>query len=49
MEQKMVNFGFADSFVGQNRRQVTFLDGVQHMINWDRIENFLKAGLGRTR
>lgn len=44
----MTNFGFADYFVAQNRKRVTFLDGVQHMLNWQRIEKLLKSGLGRT-
>jgi len=47
MERSSGSFGFAD-YVLASRQQVTFLDGVAAIIDWERIEKLLKRGLGRT-
>jgi IS5 family transposase len=48
MERKMGNFGFADYFAGQRRRHPHFLDAVSELLNWSRVEQKLKKGLGRS-
>jgi IS5 family transposase len=48
MERKMGNLSLADCFVAQNRKRVSFLDGIQAMVNWQRLEKLLKTTLGRT-
>ena len=47
MERTMGLFGIADFVVKNSRKHVTFLDGVQAMINCQRIEKLLKWTLGR--
>jgi len=47
MERTMGLFGIADFVVKNSRKHVTFLDGVQAMINWQRLEKLLKRTLGR--
>jgi Transposase and inactivated derivatives, IS5 family len=43
----MKNFGLADFFIEKNRKRTTFLDGIDAIINWSRIEKILKTKLGR--
>ncbi|MDR2504092.1 MAG: transposase [Deltaproteobacteria bacterium] len=47
MERKMGQFGLADYYVAKNRVQASFLDGVDAMMNWKRIEKLLHSRLGR--
>ena len=47
MERKMGQFGLADYYVARNRVQASFLDGVDAMMNWQRIEKLLHSRLGR--
>ena len=48
MERATGMVGLADFVVAKKRGQATFLDGVAVIIDWKRIENLLKRGLGRT-
>ena len=48
MERAKGMYGIADFVVARNRKQATFLDGVNAMINWNRIAKLLRRGLGRT-
>ena len=47
MERKIGQFGLADYYAAKNRKQVSFLDGVEAMINWKRMEKLLHSCLGR--
>lgn len=47
MERTPVLFGIAD-YVVVNRQRGSFLDGVASMIDWRRVDNLLRRGLGRT-
>ena len=47
MERKMGQFGLADYVVSRNRVQAGFLDGVEAMMSWKRIEKLLQSRLGR--
>ena len=47
MEREMGQFGLADYYAAKNRIRASFLDGVEAMMNWKRIEKVLHAGLGR--
>jgi IS5 family transposase len=48
MERAKGLLGFADYVVSKNRGPATFLDGVDDMIEWGRIEKLLKRELGIT-
>jgi IS5 family transposase len=47
MERQMGMNSLADYSVSKTRNKVTFLDGVNAMMQWQAIEKLLKSGLGR--
>ena len=47
MERKIGTFGLADFFAAQRRKRPNFLDAVDTMLKWDRIEKLLRKKLGR--
>jgi IS5 family transposase len=48
MERKTGLFGFSDFALSKSRKHATFLDGVSDMIDWNRLEQLLRRGLGRS-
>ncbi len=48
MERKIGTFGLADFFTEQRRKRPNFLDAVDSMLKWGRIEKLLKKKLGRS-
>lgn len=47
MERKVGTFGLADFFAEQRRKRPNFLDAIEAMLKWERIERLLKKKLGR--
>lgn len=48
MERKIGTFGIADFFAEQRRKRPNFLDAVETMLHWSRIEKLLRKKLGRS-
>ena len=48
MERKLGHFGFADLYAGTRRRHPHFLDAVNELLDWSRIEQKLRKKLRRT-
>lgn len=48
MERTIGTFGLADFFADQRRRRPNFLDAINAMLKWQRIEKLLRKKLGRS-
>jgi IS5 family transposase len=48
MERKLGHFGLADFYAERRRRHPSFLDAVDKLLNWTRIERKLRKKLGRS-
>ena len=48
MERKLGHFGLADFYAEKRRRHPNFLDAVDKLLNWSRVERKLQKKLGRS-
>ena len=48
MERKLGTFGLADFMAAQRRARPNFLDAIDSMLKWQRIEKLLRKKLGRS-
>jgi IS5 family transposase len=48
MERKQGHYGFADLFAEKRRRQPNFLDAVNTLLDWSKVEKKLRRNLGRS-